>query len=117
MLVGVAKKSLERCRDHLRRLTRRMRSGLLEEILEQVNAYTRGWTGYFRLADTPSVFQELDEWLRRRLRQLVWKRWKRGTVTLARVSGAGHTAPYGRARGSGEKSLADGGYTCGQSWL
>jgi RNA-directed DNA polymerase len=34
--------------------------------------------GYFRLADTPSVFQALDEWLRRRLRQLIWKRWKRG---------------------------------------
>ena len=37
-----------------------------------------GWVGYFRLADTPSVFAQLDEWLRRRLRQLVWKRWKRG---------------------------------------
>ena len=34
--------------------------------------------GYFRLADTPSVIAELDEWLRRRLRQLLWKRWKRG---------------------------------------
>ena len=33
--------------------------------------------GYYRLADTPSVFQELDEWLRHRLRQLLWKRWKR----------------------------------------
>ena len=33
--------------------------------------------GYFRLADTPSVFQELEEWQRRRLRQLVWKRWKK----------------------------------------
>ena len=39
-----------------------------------------GWVGYFRLADTPSVFAELDEWLRRRLRQLIWKRWKRGTT-------------------------------------
>ena len=36
--------------------------------------------GYFRLADTPSVFAGLEEWLRRRLRQLVWKRWKRGTT-------------------------------------
>jgi RNA-directed DNA polymerase len=51
---------------------------LLHEILEQINTYTRGWIGYFRLADMPSVFQELDEWLRRRLRQLLWKRWKRG---------------------------------------
>ena len=78
VVIGVAPVALQRCRERLRQLTRRTRSGLLSEILEQINTYTRGWIGYFRLADTPSVFQELDEWLRRRLRQLLWKRWKRG---------------------------------------
>jgi RNA-directed DNA polymerase len=39
-----------------------------------------GWIGYFRLAATPNVFDGLDSWLRRRLRQMVWKRWKRGTT-------------------------------------
>jgi len=77
VVIGVARQALKRCRERLRRLTRRTRSGRLEEVLEQVNAYLRGWIGYFRLADTPSVFQGLDEWLRRRLRQLVWKRWKK----------------------------------------
>jgi group II intron reverse transcriptase/maturase len=75
--IGVAKRALERCHDRLRRLTRRTRSGQLEDVLEEVNRYMRGWIGYFRLADTPSVFEELDEWLRRRLRQMLWKRWKR----------------------------------------
>jgi hypothetical protein len=42
-----------------------------------VNTFVRGWCGYFGLADTPSVFAELDEWLRRRLRQVRWKEWKR----------------------------------------
>jgi len=78
VVIGVAPVALQRCRVRLRQLTRRTQSGLLSEIVEQINSYTRGWIGYFRLADTPSVFQELDEWLRRRLRQLVWKRWKRG---------------------------------------
>jgi group II intron reverse transcriptase/maturase len=78
MLVRVAKQALDRCRDKLRQLTRRTRSGQLADILQQVNEYLMGWIGYFQLADTPSVFAELDEWLRRRLRQLVWKRWKRG---------------------------------------
>jgi hypothetical protein len=55
----------------------RTRSGQLEEGLKEINTYTRGWIGFFRLADTLSVFQELDEWLRRRLRQLLWKRWKK----------------------------------------
>jgi group II intron reverse transcriptase/maturase len=78
VLVRVAKQALDRCRDKLRQLTRRTRSGQLADIIQQVNEYRLGWIGYFRLADTPSVFAELDEWLRRRMRQLVGKRWKRG---------------------------------------
>jgi RNA-directed DNA polymerase len=75
--IGVAKRALERCYERLRQLTRRTRAGQLEEVVKEINTYMRGWIGYFRLADTPSVFQELDEWLRRRLRQLLWKRWKK----------------------------------------
>ncbi len=77
VVVGVAAQAMKRCRERLRQLTRRTRSGQLEEVLREINAYVRGWVGYFRVADTPSVFQELDEWLRRRLRQLLWKRWKK----------------------------------------
>jgi group II intron reverse transcriptase/maturase len=77
VVVGVAAQAVKRCRERLRQLTRRTRSGQLGEVLREINAYVRGWVGYFRIADTPSVFQELDEWLRRRLRQLLWKRWKK----------------------------------------
>ena len=76
--IRVATKSLQRFRHRLRRMTRRTRSGKLEDIIGEVNQYLRGWIGYFRLADTPSVFEDLDSWIRRRLRQMVWKRWKRG---------------------------------------
>ena len=76
--VRVAAQAVERLKEKLRHLTRRTRHGTLDEILEKINRQVIGWMGYFRLADTPSVFAELDEWLRRRLRQLVWKRWKRG---------------------------------------
>jgi group II intron reverse transcriptase/maturase len=76
--IRVATRSLQRFRQRMRRLTRRTRSGKLEEIIREVNQYLRGWMGYFRLADTPSVFEDLDSWIRRRLRQMVWKRWKRG---------------------------------------
>ena len=105
VLVRVAKQALNRCRDKLRQLTRRTRSGKLEEIIQNVNEYVMGWIGYFRLADTPSVFAELDEWLRRRLRQLVWKRWKRGRTRYRELvalgvppsraaGGAGGTSPW-----------------------
>jgi RNA-directed DNA polymerase len=80
MLIRVAGRSLERFRDKLRRLTRRTRSGKLEEIILEVNQYIVGWIGYYQQANTPSVYDELDGWIRRRLRQMIWKRWKRGTT-------------------------------------
>jgi RNA-directed DNA polymerase len=78
--VRIANRTKERFMEKMRNLTRRTRSGKLEDILWDVNQYTRGWMAYFRLATTPSVYQELDEWTRRRLRQLLWKRWKHGTT-------------------------------------
>jgi group II intron reverse transcriptase/maturase len=78
VLVRVATKSLDRFREKMRQMTKRTRQGRLEDVIRAINGYTMGWIGYFRLADTGSVFEELDEWQRRRLRQLVWKRWKRG---------------------------------------
>jgi len=89
VLIRVAKQALDRCRDTLRRLTRRTRHGTLEDLLQDINQYAMGWIGYFRLADTPSVFEELDGWLRRRLRQLVWKRWKRGKTRWRKLVGLG----------------------------
>jgi len=80
VLIRIAGRSLERLHEKLRDLTRRTRAGRLEEIIRALNVHLRGWMGYFWLADTPSVFAELDQWLRRRLRQLLWKRWKRGTT-------------------------------------
>lgn len=73
----IAREAMGRLRDRLRKLTRRTTHEALEEIIRRVNEYVTGWIGYFRLADTPSVFKEIDEWLRRRLRQVLWKRWKR----------------------------------------
>jgi RNA-directed DNA polymerase len=80
VLIRVANRSLERFRGKLRRLTKRTRSGKLEDVIQEINEYTMGWIGYYRQANTPSVFEGLDSWIRRRLRQMVWKRWKRGTT-------------------------------------
>jgi group II intron reverse transcriptase/maturase len=80
VLIRIAERTKERMQEKLRTLTKRTRSGKLETILEEINRYIIGWIGYYRLADTPSVFEELDGWIRRRLRQLIWKRWKRGST-------------------------------------
>lgn len=78
--IRLANRTKERLMEKMRHLTRRTRSDKLEDIVSEINRYLRGWIAYFRLATTPSVYQELDEWIRRRLRQLLWKRWKKGTT-------------------------------------
>jgi len=80
VLIRIANRTKERFMEKIRDLTRRTRSGKLEDIVGEINRYIRGWIGYFRLADTPSVFEGLDGWIRRRLRQMLWKRWKHGTT-------------------------------------
>jgi RNA-directed DNA polymerase len=75
--VRIDPKARERAKDRLRRLTSRKWGVSMERRIEEINRFTVGWTNYFALADTPSVFEGLDEWLRRRLRQVRWKEWKR----------------------------------------
>jgi len=105
----LANRTKERFAEKMRHLTKRTRSGKMEDIVSEINRYTRGWTAYIRLATTPSVYKELDEWIRRRLRQMQWKRWKRGTTRyreLVRLGvpkeraalGAGGTSPWRMSR-------------------
>ena len=100
--IGVAQRAMERCYERLRQLTRRTRSGQLEAVVKEINAYTRGWIGYFRLADTPTVFHDMDEWLRRRLRQLLWKRWKRTRTRRRNLVALGVAPSSARAASSGK---------------
>jgi RNA-directed DNA polymerase len=75
--VRVDKKARRRAKDRLRRLTSRRWGVSMERRIREINRFTVGWTAYFALADTPRPFEDLDEWLRRRLRQVRWKEWKR----------------------------------------
>lgn len=75
--VRVDPKALARLKLRIKELTSRRWSIAMEERIETINRYIVGWMGYFRLADTPKVFAELDRWLHRRMRQIRWKEWKR----------------------------------------
>ena len=69
----VADKALPRFKRRVRELTRRTCGRSLAEVAEALRSYLPGWRAYFRLAQTPSVFSELDQWLRHRLRALQLK--------------------------------------------
>jgi RNA-directed DNA polymerase len=47
--------------------------------------YLSGWRGYFGFCQTPSVLLALDHWIRRRLRCVAWKQWKRGRNRFAQL--------------------------------
>ena len=74
----VSPKALLRCKQKIRELTRRTRGISLEQMLKELAAYLRGWKSYFGFCQTPSPLKALDEWIRRRLRSMIWKQWKRG---------------------------------------
>jgi RNA-directed DNA polymerase len=99
----IATRSLERLKDKLRDRTRRTTGEPLPKLITRVNQLVTGWVGYYRLAETPTVFQELDEWLRHRLRQLLWKRWKRPKTRYRELVARGVPPSSAReAAGSGK---------------
>ncbi len=75
--IRVAPKALRRMRQRVRELTGRSWRIAMPERVARLNRYIAGWCAYFALAETPSTFTTSDEWLRRRLRQVRWKEWKR----------------------------------------
>jgi RNA-directed DNA polymerase len=81
----IAPKSLARFKTRVRELTRRTRGVSIEKMVEQLTCYLRGWRGYFGFCQTPSVLRDLDSWIRRRLRSVVWKQWKRGRRRFAEL--------------------------------
>jgi len=88
----IAPKASARFKQKVRELTRRTRGRSLEQMIEELARYLKGWLGYFGFCQTPTVLQALDHWIRRRLRAVAWKQWKRGrTRYLAlRRRGVGH---------------------------
>jgi len=81
----IAPKALLRCKQRVRELTRRTRGISVEQMTKELASYLRGWKGYFGYCQTPSVLQKLEAWMRRRLRSVIWKQWKRGTVRYAQL--------------------------------
>jgi RNA-directed DNA polymerase len=61
----------------VRELTRRTRGISLQQMTKELASYLRGWKSYFGYCQTPSVLHGLDQWIRRRLRSVIWKHQKR----------------------------------------
>ena len=73
----VAAKPLQNFKARVRQLTRRSGGRSMDEVVDKLRPYLRGWKAYFGMAQTPGVWRELDEWLRHRLRAIQLRHWKR----------------------------------------
>lgn len=74
----VAASSVQRLKEKLREIFRRGRGRNIGGLIEaELSPLLRGWMNYFRLAEVKGVFEELDSWIRRKLRCLIWRQWKR----------------------------------------
>jgi RNA-directed DNA polymerase len=93
----VAPKALGGFKDRVREITSRNGGRALEKVVEELGSYMRGWKAYFRLADTPGVFHDLDQWIARRLRMVQLKQWKRGTTMFRELQRRGVPRRVARA--------------------
>ena len=66
-------KSIKKFKDKIRELTSRKQARSIENILQRLKRYTTGWLGYYAMADMENKIKALNEWIRRRIRQIFWK--------------------------------------------
>ncbi len=75
--IRLAPKTKERFKERVREITSRSNGWSLAVRIARLNTYFRGWMGYYRIAQTSSVYRDLDRWIRRRLRMCLLKQWKK----------------------------------------
>jgi group II intron reverse transcriptase/maturase len=85
----IASKALDAMKQRVRRMTSRMRGRSLAQICWDLRLYLPGWKAYFQLVEIPTVFRELDSWIRHRLRALQLKHWKRGPTIFRELRARG----------------------------
>ena len=80
----IAKESVAKLKDKIRSITTGNPSQSVEATIKELTPVLRGWISYFRLAEVKGVLEELDGWIRRKLRCRLWRQWKR-CCTRARM--------------------------------
>jgi len=99
----VSPQNEKRLKGKLRETFRKGRGRSLGRIIEELTPILRGWMHYFRLAEVKRPFEEIDEWIRRKLRCILWRQWKRAFTRAKKLMQRGldeqrawHSAGNGR---------------------
>ena len=86
------RKSLNKAKEKLKLLTKRNRGRNVRGVMREVKVFIRGWIGYFRAAGMKRTMMSLDEWLRRRFRMYIWKKWKKPKMKVTNLRKLGTPA-------------------------
>ena len=89
-------KALAGMKQLVRLITGRTRGRSIEQVAVGLRSFLVGWKAYFRLADTPRVFNALDRWIRHRLRAIHLKHWKRGRTIFRELRNRGFSVAGAR---------------------
>ncbi len=82
---GVAKRQ----KDKIRQIAKRSRSRSLSTVISEINVAMTGFINYFKLADMKMFLVELEKWIRRKLRVIIWKHWKNCKTRFRKLVGMG----------------------------
>ncbi len=86
----VSSESVKRFRKNLKQHLRRGRGRSLKRFIEEeLNPVFRGWVNYFQASETRGIFEERDQWIRRRLRNILWREWKEPRTRRKKLMGKG----------------------------
>lgn len=72
----ISKQSLGKFKNKIRKITNRNYSMSFENRIEILKKYINGWKAYFGFCEAYTILKDLDSWIRRRLRCVLWKQWK-----------------------------------------
>ena len=85
----IAPSSLKRLADKIREVLKGARGRSVRGTIEELNPVLRGWAAYFKLTETKRALEEIDGWLRRKLRCILWRQWKRPYTRARNLMKAG----------------------------
>ena len=81
----VSPQSIKRLKEKLRTLFRQGRGRSLGTVCRELAPIIRGWVAYYRLSEVKISFEMLDQWLRRKLRCILWRQWKKPRARVKKL--------------------------------
>lgn len=85
----IAPTSLKRQEDKIRGVLKGARGRSLTKVIAELNPILRGWAAYYKLTETKQALEEMDGWIRRKLRCMLWRQWKRPYTRAKNLMKAG----------------------------